>query len=202
MKSAPVVSEYSHIICVLGVRCRREAKERDNFRLFMGMTRKCQNCPVRENQNWTILGVKREFAPNERVEDTADGIWSTFQAEKRPLDFLISIAKQILSRRLSPSAPPGTLKIVFQLKLLSAGASLQLRQPDNLRTFVSSPHLRQIQGSTTTDAQYQRTPAQFRRRPDPPGQVLNWVCRDKLSYLDLTENRLEMDPEECGVISE
>jgi hypothetical protein len=129
------------------------------------------------------------------VEDTADGIWSTFQAEKRPLDFLISIAKQILSRRLSPSAPPGTLKIVFQLKLLSAGASLQLRQPDNLRTFVSSPHLRQIQGSTTTDAQYQRTPAQFRRRPDPPGQVLNWVCRDKLSYLDLTENRLEMDPE-------
>jgi len=28
-----------------------------------------------------------------------------------------------------------------------------------------------------------------------PGQVLNWVCRDNLSYLDLTENRLEMDPD-------
>jgi hypothetical protein len=58
-----------------------------------------------------------------------------------------------------------------------------------------STNLRQIQGSTTTDAQYQRALAQFRRRPDPPGQVLNWVCRDNLSYLDLTKNRLEMDPD-------
>ena len=58
-----------------------------------------------------------------------------------------------------------------------------------------STNLRQIQGSTTTDAQYQRALAQFRRRPDPPGQVLDWVCRDNLSYLDLTQNRLEMDPD-------
>jgi hypothetical protein len=28
---------------------------------------------------------------------------------------------------------------VFQLKLLNARASPQLREPDNLRTFVSSP---------------------------------------------------------------
>ena len=28
-----------------------------------------------------------------------------------------------------------------------------------------------------------RALAQFRIRPDPPGQVLNWVCRDNLSYL-------------------
>src|SRR3984893_14708717 len=58
-----------------------------------------------------------------------------------------------------------------------------------------STNLRQIQGSTTTDAQYQRALAQFRRRPDPPGHVLDWVCRDNLSYLDLTQNRLEMDPD-------
>src|SRR5271165_2607157 len=58
-----------------------------------------------------------------------------------------------------------------------------------------SANLRQIQGSTTADAQYQRALAQFRRRPDPDGQVLNWVCRDNLSYLDLTQNRLEMDPD-------
>src|SRR6478672_3432924 len=56
-----------------------------------------------------------------------------------------------------------------------------------------STNLRQIQRSTTTDTQSQRALAQFRRRPDPPGQVLNWVCRDNLSYLDLTQNRLEMD---------
>ena len=34
------------------------------------------------------------------------------------------------------------MKIVFQLKLLNARASPQLREPDNLRTFVSSPLLR------------------------------------------------------------
>ena len=49
-----------------------------------------------------------------------------------------------------------------------------------------STNLRQIQRSTTTDTQYRRALAQFRRRPDPPGQVLNWVCRDNLSYLDLS----------------
>jgi len=38
--------------------------------------------------------------------------------------------------RLSPS---GILKIVFQLELLSGRASSSLREPDNLRTFVSSP---------------------------------------------------------------
>ena len=32
----------------------------------------------------------------------------------------------------------GTLKIVFQLKLLNARASPRLREPDNLRSFVSS----------------------------------------------------------------
>jgi len=60
------------------------------------------------------------------------------QGEKRALYCLISIAKQ---RFLYPAISEGTLKIVFQLKLLSARASPQLREPDNLRTFVSSPLL-------------------------------------------------------------
>src|ERR1700724_1461802 len=45
---------------------------------------------VRENPNWTILGVERKFAPIERLKDTAEGIWSSFQGEKR-LDCLISV---------------------------------------------------------------------------------------------------------------
>jgi len=57
-----------------------------------------------------------------------------------------------------------------------------------------SINLRQIQGSTTTDAQYRRALARFRRHHDPPGQVLNWVCRDNVDYLDLTQDRLEMNP--------
>src|SRR5260221_5803808 len=57
-----------------------------------------------------------------------------------------------------------------------------------------STNLRQILGSTTTDAQYQRALAQFRSRPDPPDQGLNYVCRDNVDYLDLTKDRLEMTP--------
>src|SRR5258708_33319615 len=32
--------------------------------------------------------------------------------------------------------------------------------------------------------EYQRTLAQFRRRPDHPVQALNWVCRANLDYRD------------------
>jgi hypothetical protein len=92
-----------------------------------------------ENPNWTILGVEREFAPIERLEDTAKGIWSSFLGEKHALDCPISIVKQNFSIRCNLRRLRGTLKIAFQLELLSARASPQLREPDNLRIFVSSP---------------------------------------------------------------
>jgi hypothetical protein len=41
--------------------------------------------------------------------------------------------------RLSPSPPPGALKIVFQLELPSDHEPLKLHEPDNSDTFVSSP---------------------------------------------------------------
>jgi hypothetical protein len=44
------------------------------------------------------------------------------------------------------------LKIVFQLKLLNAQASPQLREPDNLRTFVSSPQFEVLVGVRISDA--------------------------------------------------
>jgi hypothetical protein len=47
---------------------------RNDQRSLLGVTtRKCQNCPVRENQTWTILGLEREIAPLERVKDAAGG---------------------------------------------------------------------------------------------------------------------------------
>ena len=55
-------------------------------------------------------------------------------------------------------------------------------------------NLQRIQGSTTTEAQYQTVLAKFHRHPDPPGQLLNWVCRDKVEYLNLATDRLEMTP--------
>lgn len=55
-------------------------------------------------------------------------------------------------------------------------------------------HRRRINGSTTTPAQYRETLAQFRARPNPPGRLLNWVCRDQAAALDLTTDRLELAP--------
>jgi hypothetical protein len=46
-------------------------------------TRKCQNCPVRENPKGTILGLAREFAPLKRLEDTADGHLVVAPSEKK-----------------------------------------------------------------------------------------------------------------------
>lgn len=55
-------------------------------------------------------------------------------------------------------------------------------------------NIHQIRRSTTTDAQYENALAQFRLRPHPPGPILEWVCRRKLAYLDLTQDRLELSP--------
>ena len=55
-------------------------------------------------------------------------------------------------------------------------------------------NLPRIQRSTTTDAQYEKAVASFKKNPDPPGTVVNWVCWDNPAYLDLTQDRLEMRP--------
>jgi len=62
------------------------------------------------NPNWTIFGVDREFAPVERLEDTAKGTWSSFEGAKHALDCLISIAKQNFSVRYHLRRLRGTLK--------------------------------------------------------------------------------------------
>jgi hypothetical protein len=55
-------------------------------------------------------------------------------------------------------------------------------------------NMARIQGSTTTELHYQHALAQLRRHPSPPGHVMEWVCRDNPGYLDLTQDRLEMNP--------
>lgn len=55
-------------------------------------------------------------------------------------------------------------------------------------------NLPRIRQSVTSDTQYQSTLMQFRRRPDLPGTVLEWVCRGDLTYLDLAKDRLELAP--------
>ena len=51
-----------------------------------------------------------------------------------------------------------------------------------------------IRQSTTTAAQYDRAVSSFARNPEPEGVLLHWVCRDRMDYLDLATDRLEMTP--------
>jgi hypothetical protein len=54
-------------------------------------------------------------------------------------------------------------------------------------------YLPRLQHSTTTDAQYERAAAAFQTNPQPPGLLLQWVCRNE-ECLDLTRDRLELTP--------
>lgn len=51
-----------------------------------------------------------------------------------------------------------------------------------------------IMNATTTEDQYRWGADAFSRRRNPPGFVLNRVCRHELDYLDLTNDRLEPKP--------
>ncbi|HOW62822.1 MAG TPA: hypothetical protein PLJ20_09635 [Candidatus Contendobacter sp.] len=55
-------------------------------------------------------------------------------------------------------------------------------------------NLPRIRRAHATEAQYQDALARFRAKPDPPGTLLHWVCRDDERSLDLTVDRLEMTP--------
>ena len=53
---------------------------------------------------------------------------------------------------------------------------------------------RRVLDSTTTDRQYKRAGARFARKPDPPGIMLTWVCRDESDYLDLSGDTINLNP--------
>ncbi|WP_205694438.1 hypothetical protein [Crenobacter cavernae] len=55
-------------------------------------------------------------------------------------------------------------------------------------------NLPRILASSTTAAQYENALTRFQKRPYPSGQLLNWVCRDDVSYLDLSTDWLELNP--------
>lgn len=66
---------------------------------------------------------------------------------------------------------------------------LQTTDLVGLRTTLQ--HFQQV---TCLPSQYDKTVAAFKRNPSPPGQVMEWVCRDNEDYLDLIHHRLEMAP--------
>jgi len=48
--------------------------------------------------------------------------------------------------------------------------------------------------SSTTEAQYRKVLAQFTSLARATARILNWVCRDDISFLDLSKDRLEAEP--------
>ena len=55
-------------------------------------------------------------------------------------------------------------------------------------------NMARIHGSTTTETQYRMAVSQFEKRPEPPGTLLNWVCRGNADSLDLAQDRLVLNP--------
>lgn len=55
-------------------------------------------------------------------------------------------------------------------------------------------NLPRMQRSTTTATQYQQAVTSFEDNPQPVGELLHWVCRDNVAYLDLTTDRLDLTP--------
>ena len=55
-------------------------------------------------------------------------------------------------------------------------------------------NLPRILGAETTDEQYNRVIAAFSANPQPPGRLLRWLSLDDPRFLDLTKDRLEMNP--------
>jgi hypothetical protein len=51
-----------------------------------------------------------------------------------------------------------------------------------------------LRGSTTSATQYAAMVAQFRAQPSPPGQWLEWVCRDSAAALCPGEAPLRLSP--------
>ena len=51
-----------------------------------------------------------------------------------------------------------------------------------------------IQKSSTTDSQYRESLSRFAENPYPQGVLVDWVCGDDINYLDLTHDRLALNP--------
>lgn len=51
-----------------------------------------------------------------------------------------------------------------------------------------------LQDSKTTVKQYNKAVAQFSQNPHPEGVLLTWVCQNGIEYLDLSQDRMILNP--------
>ena len=66
-----------------------------------------------------------------------------------------------------------------------------LESPDLVGLRTNLEHFRRV---TCMPAQYEKACRAFAKDPQPPGRILDWVCRDNFEYLDLTRHRLDLNP--------
>ena len=52
----------------------------------------------------------------------------------------------------------------------------------------------QFKDVSCSPEQYERSYKFFEKNPDPPGRIMEWVCRNNWDYLDLKQYRLELNP--------
>ena len=55
-------------------------------------------------------------------------------------------------------------------------------------------HFPRIERSTIDSQQYDNVLTQVRPQPSPAGEMLEWVCRGNVKYLDLAAERMELTP--------
>ena len=83
--------------------------------------------------------------------------------------------------------------LYFILTMDPADAVTVFREGFNQQDLIAlKSNMRRIRRSSTTEMQYAKVLSQFRLRPDPPGSILDWVCRDNPAYLDPTQFPLEL----------
>jgi hypothetical protein len=82
--------------------------------------------------------------------------------------------------------------VFFSLDTTQGGSMVCFRSEFHIAGIADV--LPAIMNARTTEEQYRWAVAEFSRRPEPPGLVLNWVCRDELDYLELSKDRLELKP--------
>ena len=85
----------------------------------------------------------------------------------------------------------------FALSADGRATTFRSQVGQDLLLYVKA-NLPRLEASTTTETQYDLACLSFARNPRPPGALLNWACRDKTEYLDLSMDRLELNPVERG----
>lgn len=67
----------------------------------------------------------------------------------------------------------------------------EIGQDDLAGLKTNLPRIHQAQ---TTETQYRHAVALFENNPTPAGALLPWVCHDNVAYLELTTDRLNLNP--------